>query len=92
MNNVPYVAGSATSHDAAESVKPKAATYREQVYRVIEMVGPVTDEQIANVLGMNPSTARPRRLELLRAGRIRAALVTQMTSSGRRAVAWEVAP
>ena len=54
-------------------------------------IGPrSTDEQIAEGLNMNPSTVRPRRLELERAGRIEPAGASK-TRSGRRAVGWRAA-
>ena len=79
-----------TRHEAERSIKPTAAAYREQVYRCIAENGPITDEQIADLTKMNPNTARPRRLELLTAGRIEGAGYSH-TKSGRKAVAWRVA-
>jgi predicted ArsR family transcriptional regulator len=46
-----------------------------------------TDEEIAAALGLNPSTARPRRIELARRGLIVEA-GTRKTASGRMAVVW----
>lgn len=47
-----------------------------------------TDEEIAHACGLNPSTARPRRIELVRHG-----LVVEdgerKTASGRRATVWK---
>jgi predicted ArsR family transcriptional regulator len=80
---------SATSVAAAEEIKPSRKKMAEEVYEVIRQRGPITDERIADVLGMNPSTARPRRIELVRAGKIRAA-GTLRTNAGRRATCWEV--
>jgi predicted ArsR family transcriptional regulator len=80
------------SRQAQVLAEPNAASQRERVFAYISVNGPVTDEKIAEGLLMNPSTARPRRLELVRAGRIRPALQTQETKSGRNAVAWEVNP
>lgn len=48
-----------------------------------------TDEEIARACGMNPSTARPRRIELERRGVIVAA-GERKTASGRRATVWRV--
>jgi len=80
-----------TRQEAERSIKPSAAAYREQVYRCIEWNGPICDEAIAELTGLNPSTARPRRIELAKAGRIEPAGATH-TKSGRRAVAWRVVP
>ena len=46
-----------------------------------------TDEQIASGLGLNPSTARPRRIELQRRGLVVEA-GTRKTASGRNAITW----
>jgi hypothetical protein len=88
--DAPYVAGSATSHAAAAQIAPVAPNLRERVFAYIETHGPVTDEEIANGCELNPSTARPRRIELARQCRIMAD-GTKLTSSGRSAVAWRKA-
>jgi hypothetical protein len=49
-----------------------------------------TDEQIAAALGMNPSTERPRRIELAKRGLVVEAGVKK-ASSGRNATAWRLA-
>ena len=87
----PFVAGSQTSFEASEAIKPSRAKMRERVFAYIREHPGCTDEEIANRLGMNPSTARPRRLELARAGRIEAS-GKALTSTGRRATCWTVAP
>jgi predicted ArsR family transcriptional regulator len=79
----------ATRAEAEAKIAPKRDKLRTEVYECIKTHGPVTDEQIAQITKMNPSTARPRRLELEKAGRIEAAGITK-TRSGRRAVAWRV--
>ena len=85
----PFVAGSATSYAAAARIARDAPKLRERVFAYIEAHGPVTDEQIANGTALNPSTARPRRLELYRAGRITLAGYSH-TAAGRKAKAWAV--
>ncbi len=49
---------------------------------------PLTDEELQEVTGLNPSSERPRRIELVEAGEVIAAPVTKLTSSGRKAQAW----
>jgi hypothetical protein len=85
---VPFVRGSLTSRAAAQAIESNRLSLREQVYRYISMFGPVTDEEITEALMMNPSTERPRRVELVGAGRIRQN-GTRPTRSGRSAAAWE---
>jgi hypothetical protein len=91
LANVPFQAHSETSHDAAEAIMPNAGTLRR---RVLDLIGVapagLTDEQIQFVLSMNPSTQRPRRIELQRMGLIRDSGRTRATRSGRKAVVWEV--
>ena len=80
---------SATSVAAAESLTPGALNAAQRrVLAYLEEHGPATDEEIIAGTGMNPSTARPRRIELVRHG-----LVVEdgerRTASGRRATVWK---
>lgn len=86
----PFQPHSITSYDAAREIAPTSDNHREAVFQCIVEFGPLTDETIADTLGMNPSTARPRRVELEDAGRIvkRGRLANR---SGRMAAAWVVA-
>lgn len=81
---------SATSRDASRRIRGGAQALRERVYDYIRAHGPVTDEEIAEALQMNPSTERPRRVELQSAQRIRPE-GEKKTRSGRRAQAWRAA-
>lgn len=87
-NVLPFVSGSSTSRLAAESMTGKAGSLRRKVYDLLSEVS-CTDEEGAKMLDMNPSTYRPRRVELSAAH-----LIQQVgeipTSSGRRAVVWGV--
>lgn len=85
----PSVHGSITSAAAADSLDGTTLNaMQRRVLGYIEEHGPATDEEIATGLGMNPSTQRPRRIELARRG-----LVVQdgvrRTTSGRYATAWK---
>lgn len=80
---------SETSREAAERIRPAKGALHAKIMGHLER-GPDTDEGIAIALEMNPSTARPRRIELVRAGMLRQA-GTSITSSGRRAALWELA-
>lgn len=83
----PFQAHSPTSRAAAASIEPDTVTLRERVYRCILACGPITDEGISDALAMPGNTQRPRRIELVKAGRI-VARGTLRTQSGRQAVAW----
>ena len=88
----PAVSGSVTSAAAADSLGP--ATLNAMQRRVLELLAAtpdgLTDEEMQTRLGMNPSTQRPRRIELARRGLVVEA-GTRKTVSGRMAVVWRVA-
>lgn len=88
----PAVNGSLTSAQAADSLAP--ATINALQRRVLELLQAtpqgLTDEEMQHKLGMNPSTQRPRRIELVRRGLIEQA-GTRRTTSGRMASVWRVA-
>jgi hypothetical protein len=87
----PSVNGSATSAAAADSLGP--ATLNAMQRRVLELLQAtpegLTDEEMARRLGMNPSTQRPRRIELARRGLV-VTCGTRRTASGRNADVWRV--
>lgn len=82
--------GTETSLEAAESMKDSAASLRASVYRYILSRGidGATDEEIQDALGMDGSTQRPRRWELVKSGRVKDSMQTRRTARGRRAVVW----
>lgn len=86
----PSVHTSEASVEAAEKIEPFTGNLREHVYDCIAMFGPMTDEAIAVGLNMNPSTQRPRRLELQRAGRI-VQVGHGRTRAGHKAALWATA-
>jgi hypothetical protein len=89
----PSVNGSVTSAQAADALDAKTLNaLQRSVYEFLRTCGAfgATDEEIANGLGLNPSTARPRRIELARRGLIVEA-GTRRTASKRAAVVWRVA-
>jgi len=79
-----------TSREAAEAIKPVAATLRMEVYRIIQAAGMrgLTDDEIQVALGMAGNTERPRRRELEEADKIEPTGVKYPTRSGRHAIAW----
>lgn len=62
-----------TSKDAARAIEPKLNKLQLLVLAAIEFRGKLgaTDNEIQAYLGMGGSTERPRRIELLRAGKVR---------------------
>ena len=87
----PAQAHSATSKAAADGIKLLAAGLRGRVLSFIDGRGAegATDEEIAQGTGLNPSTARPRRVELATRGLI-VKEGTRKTASGRAADVWKV--
>ncbi len=65
----PYVAHNETSRQAAVAIRPALSTQRGRVLAIIAATPEgLTDEEGCQRTGMNPSTWRPRRIELLEAG------------------------
>ncbi len=62
----PYVAWSETSKAAAERIEPRLGTLQWKVLAFLREYGPHTDEEMQAAMLMNPSTQRPRRIELVR--------------------------
>jgi hypothetical protein len=88
----PAVNGSITSAQAADSLGPQALNAMQRRVLAVLEANPqgLTDEEMQTRLSMNPSTQRPRRIELARRG----LLVTcgvRKTASGRNADVWRVA-
>jgi predicted ArsR family transcriptional regulator len=79
---------SRTSRAAAAAIKEHAPTLRERVYYAIMTYGPITDQALAERLGLSENTVRPRRVELVAAGLVRADAELGRTSSGRAAMRW----
>lgn len=87
---LPYQKHSATSAAAAREARPNAGTLRAIVLGELERRGPrgATDDELQDALGMNPSTQRPRRVELVERGLVRDSGDTRKTKSGRSATVW----
>ena len=81
-----------TSRAAAVAAIPLTGKSRIAVWQVIRDSGGhgATDEEIQAKLRMNPSTQRPRRVELVEQGRIVDSGRRRRTASRRDAVVWVV--
>ncbi len=88
---VPY-SGGGTSEDAAASMRMIAGELRRKVYSYIRSKGSygATDQEIQMGLSLDSNTARPRRWELCREGKIRRSGQTRKTVSGREADVWVI--
>lgn len=79
-----------TQRLAAIQAMPRTGTARRRVLDFIRVAGDAgaTDEEIQQGLGMNPSTQRPRRVELVEGHWIKDSGRTRRTDSGMAAVVW----
>lgn len=86
----PFQRHSATSRGAAVQIAPALNRLQSKVYGFIYNCGVTgaTDEEIQTALAMNPSTQRPRRIELLEMKLISVATGTRKTRSNRQANVW----
>jgi len=87
--DLPFYQDTMTSILAAESMVGKTASLRDQVLEALKRQL-MTDEQIAERLGLAPNTARPRRIELMQDGKV-IPMGEAKTKSGRRAILWGAA-
>lgn len=86
----PFVAHSATSREAATLVFGPE-TDRQAILRYLkESPEGRTDEEMQTVLGLPGSTQRPRRIELVRMGKVIDSGLTRKTASGRQATIWRL--
>ena len=92
----PAVAGRATSVLSGQQILDAMPELRRQVFAFIRVQGGrgATDDEMQAAMGLNPSTQRPRRIELERQGFIRQDPEgrTRETRSGRQAVVWVMVP
>jgi hypothetical protein len=79
-----------TSEHAAAAAIPLTGKARVAVYEFVRWRGDhgATDEEIQDALGMNPSTQRPRRVELVESGHLVKSDRTRLTRARRPAVVW----
>ena len=89
----PFQAHSDTSRDAARAVKPRLNSLQLRVLDELKACKSwgATDEELQLILKLNPSTERPRRIELVEKGLARDSGNRRKTRAGRYAVVW-VAP
>jgi len=85
---IPYQGHSTTSERAAQEIAGSADSLRRLIYNYIAKGSPVSDEEIQDYLCMNPSTERPRRIELVKLGLVRDSGQQGKTRSGRACTLW----
>lgn len=91
-DTAPHQPHSVTSGEAAARIAPARASLRARVLELLRATpGGLTDEEIQRALAMNPSTERPRRIELVERGEVVDSKATRPTLSGRPATVWAAA-
>lgn len=87
-----YIRGSKTSTQAALEIEPRSGTLRAKVLAELRNhPDGLTDDEMQTHLSMNPSTQRPRRIELVEAKLVKDSGRTRLTQSRRQAVVWVAA-
>lgn len=89
----PPTSGTDTSQAAADKQTPKK-TERDRA-RIVEYLrreagAGATDEQMQHDLNMPANTQRPRRVELVKAGRVVDTGGRRETSTGSKAIVWDL--
>lgn len=79
-----------TQRQAAVAIYPASGTARRRVLDAIALSGDggLTDEDMQDALNMNPSTQRPRRVELVEGGWVEDSGKRRSTASQRDAAVW----
>ena len=91
MNTVPAQSHRPTSVAAAAKILTRISAMHRQIldYLATHPEG-ATDCELQEALNMNPSTQRPRRIELLTWAYLHDSGATRPTRSGRAAVVWKL--
>ncbi len=79
---------STISERAALDIAGCAGSLRRMLLIFIQENGPVSDEEMQIAFRMNPSTQRPRRIELCKLGLVRDSGLQGKTRSGRACTLW----
>ena len=86
--NQPAARGTETSRAAAESARPRAESVREQCLTRIQENGPLTADEVADLLHESVLYIRPRIAELHKSGKIADSGKRRQNTSGQKAIAW----
>jgi predicted ArsR family transcriptional regulator len=80
-----------TAEAAADATIPHAPALRAQVIAALERHGPMTADEIANVLRLSILSIRPRVSELAVKGKVEDTGLRRANASGKRAIVWRAA-
>lgn len=89
----PFVAGSGTSQQSGAAIGRLIPNLRDLVLEAFRRAGAsgLTDEEAQERTGLDPSTERPRRVELVRARLVMDSGRKRTTKHGRPATVWTIA-
>lgn len=80
-----------TSRESARRIASKTERLRALIFASLRAEGSATDEELQLRLSLDPSTERPRRVELVKQGLVVDSGKTRLTRSRRPATVWTVA-
>ena len=86
----PFQKHSDTSRAAAAGMRNKLGQLHVRVMEAIRFHGPLTDEELCDVLNLQGNTLRPRRRELQLMSYVVDSGERRNTRSGRKAVVWKL--
>lgn len=86
----PFQRHSETSREAAKKIEPALGPLQAKVLAYLRVLDGATDEEMQRDLALNPSTQRPRRIELVEKGLVMDSGRKAKTASGRLATIWRV--
>ncbi len=90
--NEPGAKVGGTSREAAEAMKPSAATLRDHCLAFLGDWGPSTTDECAKAMQVSILSIRPRFSELKRLGKIEDSGERRFNASGHRAIVWKAKP
>src|SRR3990167_10637220 len=88
--NPPFQSHSDTSLAASRSMRKKLGQLHVMVMEAVRFHGPLTDEELCDVLNLQGNTLRPRRRELQLMAYVIDSGKRKPTRSGRKAVVWKL--
>lgn len=88
--NQPGFKSPGPSQEAAEAMKPTAASLRAACHGVLKSTHGLTADEVAGVLDESILSIRPRITELKEMGIVEDSGVRRLNASGKRATVWRV--
>lgn len=92
MSDAPFQPHSETSWEASIAIGAHLGPQQKRILEFLHRCGAfgATDGEMQDILKMNPSTQRPRRIELCQRGLVEDSGGTRYTGARRRATVWRI--